>query len=156
MATFERIPNEILSSVLLEINAISGPSSFLPCLLCCKTWHETAIPILYRDVLLTYSNISAFVWCFKSSYGPLLRSLTVTINPMQPAQTEEDEKRLPYYGSKSAQVLWDLLQQVSHKLVSMDRMTTFSLSVSSVYPYSRGFWIPRDTVATMIKALPEA
>lgn len=156
LSPFERLPNEILSSVLLEVKATSDPSSFLRCLSCCKRWHEVGIPILYRDVLLTDSNVSAFVQCYNSQYGPLLRSLTITINPVQPAQTDEDEQRLPRYGSQGAKVLWHTLQQISYKFASMDRMTTFSLTFSSNYSYVRGFWIPRATIATMIRALPEA
>lgn len=155
---FERLPNEILSSLLLEVNATSEPSPFPDCLLCCKTWHEVAIPILYRDILLTHFNISASVRCFKSSYGPFLRSLTLTINPVQPAQIDEYGQQLLRWESQSAQKLWHLLQQLSNRFANMDRMTTFSLTVFSNYSYSDSwhFWIPRDTIATMITALPEA
>ena len=156
LSPFERLPNEILSSILLEVNATSEPFSFLRCLLCCKTWLEMGISILYRDVLLTHSNISAFERCFKPLHGPLLRSLTININPVQPAQTDEDEQHLLYYGSQSAQALWHLFQQISYKFASMDRMTTFSLTVFSKSPNIRDFWVPRDTIAMMIRALPEA
>ena len=133
----------------------SDASSFLPCLLCCITWHDMAIPILYRDALLTDSNLSAFVRYFKFSYGPLLRSLTIAVNPVQPASTDNDEHRVERYGSQNAKVLWRLLQQLSCDLASMIRMTTFSLTISSD-SYARGFWIPKCTIATIIRALPEA
>ena len=152
---FERLPNEILSSVLLEVKVDPDASSFLRCLLCCMTWRDMAIPILYRDVLLTESNLSTFVRYFKSSYGPLLRTLTIAVNPVQPASTDNDEHRVERYGSQNAQVLWRLLNQLSCDLASMIRMTTFSLTISSD-SYARGFWIPKCTIATIIRALPEA
>lgn len=152
---FERLPNEILSSILLEVKVDSDASSFLQCLLCCTTLHDMAIPILYRDVLLTESNLSTFVRYFKSSYGPLLRSLTIAFNPVQPADTDIDEHRLELYGSQNAQVLWRLLHQLSYDVASMMRMTTFSLTISS-NSCARGFWIPRCTIATIIRALPES
>ena len=154
-SSFERLPGEILSSILLEVKVDSDASSFLQCLLCCMTWRDMAIPILYRDVSLIDSNLSNFVRYFKSSYGPLLRSLTITINPVQPASTGNDEHRLNRYGSQNAQVLWRLLNQLSYDLTNMIRMTTFSLTISS-NSYARGFWIPRCTIATIIRALPEA
>ena len=152
---FEGLPNEILSSLLLEVKVTSGAYSFLQCLLCCKTWHDMGLPILYRDVLLTDSNLGAFVRCCKTLHGPLLRSLTVTIDPVQPAKTDRDEQRLNRYGSRNSNALWHLLEQLPGKISSMVKMTTFSLTVSTK-TYARGFCIPRSTIAKIIKALPEA
>lgn len=154
---FERVPNEILSKVLLEVKVNSVASSLLQCILCCQTWHDMGMPILYRDVLLTDSNLEAFIRHYNAKHGPLLRSLTITLDPIRPAETDREfQQVLNYYGSQNIKALWHhLLQRLTDQIASMVKMTTFSFTVSS-NTYACGFWIPMSIIATIIQSLPKA
>lgn len=152
---FEKMHIEMLSSLLLEVKMTSGASSLFQCLLCCRTWHDMAIPILYRDILLTNSNLQAFLRRYSASQYPLLRSSAVTIDPIQPAKTDKNEYRIHRYGSQNTTALWHLLQQLTERIASMVKMTTFSLTVSTK-TYACDFWILRSSIAIILKALPEA
>lgn len=152
---FESVPNEILSRILLEVKVNSVGSSLLQCMLCCQTWHEMAMPILYRDFLLTNSNLEAFVRRYKAKHGPLLRSLTVTVNPVQPAQTDSCQQHIKLHGNQNTRVLWHVLEQLTPKIASMVKMTTFSFTVSA-NTSADGFWIPTSIIATIIQSLPKA
>lgn len=132
-------------------------------MLCCKAWHIAALPILYRDVLIKNHNLEPFSKSFNISHGVLVRSLTVCVDPIQPARDpaapyplafKEDEEHMKRHGSQESNELWLHLRGLSSKIASMTSLTTFSLIVSAK-PYAMGFWIPRPTLQLLLKALPE-
>ena len=158
-----RSPKEILSKILLDVKLTSGTSCLAQCLLCCKTWHDATLPLLYSDILLTNSTLSPFGTSFNVTHAPLVRSLTMTIGPVQPAKDPaapypnaflEDEEHMKQYGSQQTQYLWSLLQISADKIASMVTMTTFSLTVST-HPNAIGFWIPRPLITEFVKILPK-
>ncbi|KAA6411221.1 MAG: hypothetical protein FRX48_04501 [Lasallia pustulata] len=157
---FDRLTREIFTSILLQVKDTSSLSA---CLRCCKAWHVTALPLLYRDLLITNHNLEAFSKNFNISQGVLVSSLTVCLDPIQPASDpaapyplafKEDEEHMKRHGSQETKELWNQLQDISGKVSSMASLTTFSLTVSA-QPSAIGFWIPRPTILSFLKLLPE-
>ena len=135
---------------------------YSPISLCCKIWLNVTLPLLYSDILLTKSNLGAFNKSFNVTHAPLVRSLTMTVDPVQPAQDPahpysnaffEDEYHMKQYGSQQSKDLWSLLHVSVDKFASMVEMMTFSFNVSTL-PNAVGFWIPRPLITDFIKILP--
>ena len=158
-----RLPKEILSQILLHVKITSGTSCLAQCLLCCKLWLDATLPLLYSDILLTNSNLEVFGKSFSITHAPLVCSLTITIDPVQPAKDTtasypdaflEDDEHMKQHGSQQSQHLWSLLYISADKIASMVTMITFSLTVSS-HPNAIGFWIPRPLISEFVKILPK-
>ena len=158
-----RIPKEILFEILLHVRITSGTSRLARCIRCCKTWLEAALPLLYSDILLTNSNLEVFGKSFRTTHAPLVRSLTMTIDPVQPAKDAinphfdmilQDEEVLKWRGSRESRRLWSLLHASADKIACMVKMVTFSITVSR-RPHTIGFWIPRPLIAKFVKILPK-
>ena len=154
---------EILSQILLHVKIVSSTSSLAQCLLCCKIWLDATLPLLYSDILLTNSNLEAFNQSFNVTHASLVRSLTVIVDPVQPAQKlgspyvnafREDPDRMHQHGSQQSKELWSLLHVSVDKIASMVEMMTFSFNVSTL-PNAVGFWIPRPLITEFVKVLPK-
>ena len=159
-----RLPKEILSQVLLHVRIVSSTSDLAQCLLCCKIWLDVTLPLLYSDILLTNSNLEAFNKSFNLRHAPLVRSLTMTVDPVQPAQGPahphfnafiEDKDHMKQHGSQQTKDLWSLLHVSVDKIASMVEMMTFSFNVVSTLPNAVGFWIPRPLITEFVKILPK-
>ncbi|MCJ1365606.1 hypothetical protein MMC16_004731 [Acarospora aff. strigata] len=120
--------------------------------------------MLYHDVLLTNSNLEAFVKRLNVSRGHLVRSLTICIYAVQPEMQPgdpnpyaflEDQAYMMRHGNQGSKRLWGSLRDIVGKVASMIRLMTFSFYISPEPYHGIGFWIPRPIVATIIKALPE-
>ena len=159
----DRLPKEILSEILFQVKITSSTSCLAQCLLCCKIWLDATLPLLYSDILLTNSNLEVFGKSFNITHAPLVCSLTMTIDPVQPAKDTtapypntflEDEQHMKQHGSQQSQHLWSLLRVSADKIATMLKMMTFSFTVSS-HPSAIGFWIPRPLITEFVKILPE-
>lgn len=159
-----RLPNELLSSILLQVKLDSSASSFLPCLLCCKTWYGVALPLLYHDVHLNNSTLEPFVKHFKVSTGSFVRSLTLCVDPVEPELQPdaphpyafvEDEEEMRRVGSQGSQRLWSHLRDIATQVTQMAGLVSFSLHTSPE-PNKVGFWLPRPAIAAIIQALPQS
>lgn len=153
----------MLSEILLQVKITSGTSCLAQCLLCCKLWLDATLPLLYSDILLTNSNLEVFGKSFNTTHAPLVYSLTMTIDPVQPAKNTtapypnaflEIEEYMKQHGSQQSQHLRSLLRVSADKIPTMVRMRTFSLTVSRL-PNGTGFWIPRPLITEFVKNLPE-
>lgn len=147
-----RLPKEILSLILLHAKLTSSTAFLAQCLLCCKGWHDLTLPLLYHDVLLTNSNLESFGKTFDVTRGPLVCSLTMTIDPVQPT-FPEDREHISQHGSQQSKDLWFWLQFSLGKIASMTTLVTFSLNVST-RPKAIGFWIPRPLIMEFVRVLP--
>ncbi len=159
----EILPAEILSEILVHAKLALGSSSLAQCLLCSKTWRDATLPVLYSDICLQNSNLEKFVRQSDISNSVLVRSLTIIIEPVNPAPdstspypsvlSTEDIEYVSHHGSQESAKLWHLLEQLLNNLSEMNHLLTFSLTVS---PGSNaiGFWIPRPTITAITKALP--
>ena len=154
---------EILSQILLHVKIVSSTSSLAQCLLCCKIWLDATLPLLYSDLVLTNSNLEAFNQSFNVTHASLVRSLTMTVDPVQPAKKPgspygyaflEDPDRMMQVGSQQSKELWFLLHVSVDKIATMVEMMTFSFNVSTL-PKAVGFWIPRPLITEFIKILPK-
>jgi len=65
------LPAEILSIILVYVN-LTSTLTFKESLLCCKAWHDAALPLLYRHILLTALNLDAFQRTFNIAHAPLV------------------------------------------------------------------------------------
>jgi hypothetical protein len=162
------LPTELLSIILVYVR-LHSTLTFKESLLCCKAWRDAALPLLYRDILLTALNLDAFQRTFNISHAPLVQSITITINPVQPAKGPatsypnlfypieflQDETDMKLTGSKGSKVLWQHSRRTPDKLARMVNLKTFSLTVSTE-SVTIGFWIPRPVIAQIVEALPEA
>jgi hypothetical protein len=158
------LSNELLSSILLQVKLDSSAPSFLACLLCCKAWYGVALPLLYHDVRLTNSNLEPFGKHFNVSTGPLVRSLTLCIDPVKPdLQPDtphpyvflEDGEDMRRFGSQASHRLWGHLRDIAAKVANMVGLVSFSLCTSP-NPPKDGFWLPRPAIAAIIEALPHS
>lgn len=158
----DRLPNEIVSNILLHVKISSSTSFSVQCLLCCKGWRDATLPLLYSHMLLNTSNLPAFSKNFNITHGPLISSLTVTIDPVQPAEDLtapypnaflEDKVYMKQHGSQQSKDLWSTLHLSADNIASMINMTTFSLTVST-NPHAIGFWIPRPLITKIVQILP--
>lgn len=165
---FDKLPNELLSTILLHVKINSSASCFLSCLLCCKAWHSIALPLLYHDVLVVKSNLEAFVKHFNLSYGSFARSLTISMEPIQPEMQPDgedsfeflkDETYMSVHGSQGSNRLWASFRDICEKVASMTRLRTFSFHLSPRPSYRLEFsgcrWVPRPILALIIEALPD-
>jgi hypothetical protein len=76
----ERLPTETLTDVFEAVRLIAGPSALTACALCRRKWRAVALPVLYRDVVLSDSRLASFAAFFPRAHaGPLVRSLTVVV-----------------------------------------------------------------------------
>lgn len=157
------LPYELLTSILFWVRTASGARSFLSCLLCCKAWLHVARPLLYHDILLTNTNLEAFVKRSDFSHGGLIRSLTIRIAHIQratdltaphPYAFIEDEDHARQREIQESKRLWSYLEELSGRLAQLGCLITFALTVSTA-PRQFGFAIPRRIVAKVIEGLPE-
>lgn len=162
LPAIDRLPNEILSNILLHLKVTSSTSFLAQCLRCCKTWREILQPLLYSHVLLTNHNLEAFGKTFNITHGPFVCSLTIIIDPVQPPMDPatlypnaflEDEEHMKQYGSRQSKDFWSILHFSVDKIASMVTMMTFSLIVSTK-PFAIGFWIPRPLITEIVQILP--
>lgn len=85
-----QLPPELLSLIFNHVTTPSLVSSFDPakadpsifsCLQCCKKWHEVALQVLYRDVVLQNRNFVSSTQCvFHPDALRWVRSLTILLN----------------------------------------------------------------------------
>jgi hypothetical protein len=159
----EILPAEILLKILVHAKLALGSSSLAQCLVCSKTWRDATLPVLYSDICLQNSNLEKFVRQSDISNSVLVQSLTIIIEPVNPAPDStppypsvlsiEDIEYAKHHGSQESAKLWHLLEQLLDNLSEMNHSLTFSLTVS---PGSNaiGFWIARPTITAITKALP--
>lgn len=114
MARFSDLPTELLILILTELRL--SPTAFKTlarCLLVNKRWHDTAAPILYRNVEIRDSQFDAFFRSFNSEkYASSIRSCTCKSAHQKTFTSPTDD---------------DVIQAVS----SMCHLTTFSLKIWS-------------------------
>lgn len=155
---FDKLPNELLSTILLHVKINSSASCFLSCLLCCKAWHSIALPLLYHDVLLVNLNLKAFARQFNLPYGSFVRSLTICIDPIiqktqpDPYDFFDDDTYMRVNGTPELNRLWASLRDT---VASMTRLRTFSFQISPQSSYDIEFWVPKPILALIIEALPD-
>lgn len=72
-ASINQLPLEVLATILDHAKQPPVVSSFeqtkpdstiFSCLLCCKKWHDIALPIIYHDVSLHNDNLASFTRCY--------------------------------------------------------------------------------------------
>lgn len=110
LSSFAKLPKEILISILGHVKTDCN-ASLQQCILCCNEWRDAALPLLYRDVRLTTSNLDAFCKTLNVMHSGLVRSLAFMIDPIQPAKDAasphfynciEDPEYMNYHGSRES------------------------------------------------------
>lgn len=157
----ERLPLEIFSNILKRVRNSTTPSSFFSCLLCCKGWRDTALPVFYQDIVLRNSNLELFLRSFPESCHHFVRSLTISItsdNATDPIELDlpeyrEEVERLKKTLSPGSKVLFQHLAELSQIVGYMTALSTFSFVLGSE-GVGMGFWIPRPTITTILEKLP--
>lgn len=132
-------------------------SSIVSCLLCCKRWHDIALQVIYRDVVLQNHNLHLFTQqCLLQPPGVLknTRSLTVSIDakslvatPEGILLTETDEEE----HTKINGLLLPL-QRLPTLLAQMANLATFSLSIALFGQYEPY----KDTINSILTTLPQS
>ena len=132
---FSRMPKEILSKSLLHIKITSSASCLVQYLPCCKIWLDVTKPLLYSSINLTNSNLKTFNKNFNVTHAPLVRSLPITVDPVQPAQKAaapyrdaflEDEEDMKQHRSQHSNYLWSHFHVSADRIAGMVNMITFS------------------------------
>lgn len=114
--------------------------SITSCLLCCTKWHELALPMLYRDIVLGNQNFVPFTRWRLSQPPPekypdvlkLVRSLTVSLNARTLVDLPAGRPLLETDEKENAQIKELLLplERLPVDLAQMTSLTTFSLSIT--------------------------
>lgn len=136
--------------------------SIVACLLCCMTWHEIALPLLYRDIVLRDQNLNSFIQrCLSQPPREnnqhrlkIVRSLTVSVNAetifatqgLTESQEEDD------FENAAPQGLVLSLQELPAALSKMTNLTTFSLRIVLSYPHT----FTEDIICPLLRSLPES
>ncbi|EER24751.1 F-box domain containing protein [Coccidioides posadasii C735 delta SOWgp] len=133
MAGIDCLPGEILVEILAQVKVNS--SNLFSCILVSRSWYQLGLPLLYRNVVLSDSNVSVFCGKLNASHGSLVRSLTVRIAPIEDAPAT-------------------LLPGLLSTLVQLPRMTTFAFRVTRQPVPS--FSLSQDQLISLVDALPES
>lgn len=133
--------------------------SIVACLLCCTTWHEIALPLLYRDIVLRNENIASFTQRFLSQppcdadRDVLKTVISLTVSLSAHALVDEREGvPLPHADDREF-VVHELvlpLEKLPAALSRMTRLTTFSLTLNFHGWYNSD----RGTICPILQSLP--
>ncbi|GIJ92624.1 hypothetical protein Asppvi_001902 [Aspergillus pseudoviridinutans] len=153
--SIDAFPEEIFIEVLTSLKLTSGPSALIPCLLCCKKWHQSTIPLLYRDIILKNSNLEHLFSQFPESQGGLVRTLTVALT--YPIENPDGRwQRDAYLGTRKTRRMKRCLRALSGFLRCMSNLTTFSFAIRhDMVDGTTNLQFPRDTLTDMLLALPQ-
>ncbi|PGH26471.1 hypothetical protein AJ80_01784 [Polytolypa hystricis UAMH7299] len=160
----DTLPGEILFQILQEVRLPLPLSSFLPCLLTCREWYDTALPLLCHDIVIRSSNLRAFTKNFPASRsGSLVRSLTICVNESTPNLPPSGagavvggglaDYVLALYGNSDMKNTWSQLRELPHVIAHLTRLTTFSFVVDFSRLASPS-WVPRSDIAAILTRLP--
>ncbi|GFG00721.1 hypothetical protein IFM53868_10835 [Aspergillus udagawae] len=152
--SIDAFPEEIFIEVLTSLKLTSGPSALIPCLLCCKRWHQSAIPILYRDIILRNSNLEHYLQ-FPESQGGLVRTLTVKLTyPIE--NPDRRWYRDAYWGTRKSLRMKRCLRALSGLMRCMSNLTTFSFAIRhDMFDGVTNLQFPRAILTDMLLALPQ-
>lgn len=137
---------------------VKPDSSIVSCLLCCKRWHEIALQVIYRDIVLQNHNLHLF-----AQQSPLLqppdvlentRSLTISIDAKRMVATPEGVLLTQTDEEEHAKIHGLLLpvQNLPTLLARMTNLATFSLSITLFGQYEPY----KDTINSILAALPQS
>lgn len=147
LTPINQLPEEILRAILQQVVNESRYSSVIACLLCCRRWHDSGLPLLCSAIVLTGSSIDAFLIGFPPARCDLIRSLEVF--------------------SSERKGLSSQLHKLAAKMTTMVMLSTFSLTLChTAYPphtdrpnndpqKSNTCFLRRSLVA-VVKSLPKS
>lgn len=162
-----KFPAELMIQVLNHVKlpsshsfsskSVKPDSSIVSCLLCCKRWHDIALQVIYRDVVLQNHNLHLFTQqSLLQAPGVLnnTRSLTVSIDAKSLVATPEGVLLTETDEEEHAKIHGLLLplQRLPTLLAQMVNLATFSLSIvlfGQYEPY-------KDTINSILTALPQS
>lgn len=124
------------------------------------------MPLLYNHIVVDSQNLEIFGNTFPVSKSDLVQSLTIQIDPVQPARDPaapeyaiyafvEDEEQMQLHGSENTQCLWRHLRNTPNRIARMVNLTTFSFTITRKET-TVGFWIPRPIIADLLRDLPSS
>ncbi|KAI1458653.1 hypothetical protein F4805DRAFT_474175 [Annulohypoxylon moriforme] len=130
------------NELLLSIFESGLPSStLLQCMLCCKRWSPLSFSVLYKHLVLTLGTLSTFVRCPTRSGDALIETLTLRINLVRSAETEDAIRRLE-----------SDLCELATRVGGMGNLRVFSLFAPSKLPSNR--WVASRSIAAVLGSLP--
>ena len=156
-----KLPEELLSAVLQRVRNTSSPASFVLCLLCCRRWCDMGLPLLCDVMLLRNSNIEPFLSRFPSANCPLIRSLTITIEPEIPATFSwdwimEDVEHVKRNESAETKTLMGRLEGLAIMISKMTTLSILSFGMTRDSKWTVGSWIPKSIIASMVENLSKS
>ncbi|KAI2463752.1 hypothetical protein F4781DRAFT_415532 [Annulohypoxylon bovei var. microspora] len=145
------LSSELLSEIFSWVkSSFWGTSNLLTCLSVCKQWHEIAVPILCRHIVLSSGNVELFAARFNLTYAAYVRSLTLRLT--QPPLSSYD---LSSIIAANAELERRLLR-LEPLLESLDKLLSFSLYVPIVIPERCRFKISARSIIGLINSLPRS
>ena len=154
---FDHVPNEILERMLKTLHDNSNdPASFTNALCVCRQWHDTAVPVLYKDIVLTTSGqISNFIATATRLKFGVTKNLTLRISPRGTERPWVQDPSQMVYESDN-QSLRASLKLLTKELPSFPNMESFSFYVTEgleAVAYN-DFEVPMSALARLVRSLP--
>lgn len=150
----DELPEELFIEILTLLKLGSGVSALIPCLLCCKRWHQATGPVLCREIVLREPNMAPFFSHFPESQGALVRTFAVSLE--YPVENPDCQWwKDAFVGTRKSRRTKRWLACITGVLHCMSNLSTFSFNM--IHNASKGITnlrIPRGTLTRMLLALP--
>ena len=163
MTNINALPEELLAQIFRALREKGLPSLY-PCLLTCKRWHSSAMPIFYRDTVLTNRNLEPFLRASlleneKDEPAPHLsaiRTLTVTLDyPLEGPGTGWFKYAAIPCNAPKARVFNRHITLLVCAVACMTGLTCFSfVATHDGEANATNFKVSRWKLAKMVRHLP--
>ncbi|KAJ9649459.1 hypothetical protein H2199_000234 [Coniosporium tulheliwenetii] len=152
-----RFSMEEVEEILKHVRQ-SSAADLLNCLVTCRMWFNVGYPILCRDIVLTSSNLKAFVDTFDIRYGKHIRSLTVRVSGdtagfISLATPFEPFGPMPLFSLTDIRRYTRDFEKLAAMLPHFGNLQTFSLlwgTLDTARP------MPRCSLTALIRNLPKS
>lgn len=140
----DKLPVEVLHTILEHAKNTRRPERFFSCLLCCHLWHDIGLPLMYKEILVYKWNMLRFLYISSKNLG-LVKFLTVSVTI-----TRDDWQYFPG-GFESR------LCELSRVLPRMINLSTLSFTYSDFMPrHPRPIVMGRSAITELVRNLPES